>query len=225
MTTIIYSRVSTKSREDGDDQAESAARQVELCRLHASIMGWTDVVVLTDKASGFKSTRPGYQDLLARCRAGQVERVVVYNLSRLSRNVRDTLDFVEEFVRGGKVQLVSLRESIDTSTPMGLAFLGFMAIFNQLYRDQISHDTKRAIAHKKSKGERVGGHVPFGYRDEGGKLVPDPGEQDALAFMRIRREAGADLARIAEELELMGVPTKLGKKAWQPKTIARLLAS
>jgi DNA invertase Pin-like site-specific DNA recombinase len=63
---------------------------------------------------------------------------IVYDLSRLTRRVRDMVDFVEDVVERFRIKLVSIRESIDTSTPSGKAFINIAAVFSQMYRDEIA---------------------------------------------------------------------------------------
>jgi site-specific DNA recombinase len=83
--------------------------------------------------------------------------VIVYDLSRLTRRVRDMVDFVEDVVERYHVKLVSIRESNDTSTPSGKAFINIAAVFAQMCRDEIAHKTKAAMLHK-----YTGGTVAFG---------------------------------------------------------------
>lgn len=151
--------------------------------------------------------------------------VVVYHLDRLSRNVRDTLSFVEDVIQPNGVEFVSIQHDIDTSTPIGKAFLGFSAIFAQLYRDEISFKTKAALRHKQAKGEKIGGLVPFGYcLVDGFRLAPKPGEIEVLREMHHLRGTGLSLREIIRVLEARGIPTKTGKKKWNPKMVRQILA-
>ncbi|RYZ77026.1 MAG: recombinase family protein, partial [Proteobacteria bacterium] len=91
-------------------------------------------IIKDEGLSGFKANRPGFQRLQAMCRSGEINTVIVYDLSRLSRSVRDTLAFIEDVVQRHGVNFISLTQDVDTASPMGRAFLGFTSIFNQLYR-------------------------------------------------------------------------------------------
>jgi site-specific DNA recombinase len=81
--------------------------------------------------------------------------VIVYDLSRLTRWVRDMVDFVEDVVERYHIKLVSIRESIDTSTPSGKAFINIAAVFAQMYRDEIAYKTKAAMLHKQKHLTRI----------------------------------------------------------------------
>jgi site-specific DNA recombinase len=219
---IAYTRVSTLGQaEDG----ESLERQAARIRAYCEAKGLPEPEVICDEGlSGFKSNREGFQKLVALCESKQVKTVIVYDLSRLSRSVRDTLEFIEDTINKNGIEFVSLLNDIDTSTPTGKAFLGITAIFNQLYRDEIAYKTKEALSHKRAKKEKTGGTVPFGLELVGGvKLVPKPEEFETLKLMHSLRKQGLTLREIVTVLEDKGIPTKTGRAGWQPKVVMRIL--
>lgn len=218
-----YIRVSsTEQVKDG----ESLERQEEQIRAYCKFKGIEGLEILADKGlSGFKSSRPGFQELIRLCKSREVRMVIVYDLSRLSRSVRDTLAFIEDVIQKYGIEFVSIQNDIDTTTPMGKAFLGFNAIFNQLYRDEISFKTKAALKHKRGKGEKTGGHTPYGFEIVGGaKLEADPKETAVIRRIQELRAAGLSLRRIAAELQALGIPTKTGKGIWRPQVIKEMLS-
>lgn len=220
--TIGYVRCSTQGQvRDG----ESLERQVEQIRAYCHRKCLENVEIIEDAGlSGFKDNRPGFQRLLQLCRSGQVNSVVIYDLSRLSRSVRTTLAFIEDTIGKNGIEFVSIQNDIDTSTPMGRAFLGITAIFNQIFRDEISHKTKLALAHKRTKSEKTGGHVPFGFTvQHGSLLVANDSEMGTIEKIRQLRSSGNSLREIAAELELNEIKTKTGKSSWTAKVIRDLL--
>lgn len=181
-------------------------------------------MVVDEGVSGFRSSRPGFQDLLRQCRTGNVSHIVVTDLSRLSRSVRDTLQFVDEVVQKYEVRLISLTQDLDTGTPFGRAFLTFIAVFAQLYRDEIAFKTKVALAHKKAKGERYTGYLPYGFDDNGnGKLVPSEADQRLMEVATIMRIQGHSLRKIGQQLTELGFKTKTGRLTWNAKTVRDVL--
>jgi hypothetical protein len=80
------------------------------------------------------------------------------------------------------------------------------------------------MAHKKSKGERVG-TVPFGYdlASDGIALVKNSKEQASIELMSLLRQAGMSLPKIAALLTRKGIKTKQGAESWTPKTVSRLI--
>ncbi len=219
---VAYTRVSTLGQaEDG----ESLERQAARIKAYCEAKGLSEPEIICDEGlSGFKSNREGFQKLVALCESRQVSTVIVYDLSRLSRSVRDTLEFIEDTINKNGIEFISLLNDIDTSTPTGKAFLGITAIFNQLYRDEIAYKTKEALSHKRAKQEKTGGTVPFGYElvDET-RLAPLPGEYEVVKEMHQLRQQGYSLREIVGVLTEKGIPTKTGRAGWQPKVVMRIL--
>ena len=89
---IGYIRVS--SQQQVEDK-ESLERQAEKIRAYCALKGIIGLEIISDEGiSGYKtSTRKGYQTLLKLCKAGQVKTLIVYDLSRLSRSLKETLTF------------------------------------------------------------------------------------------------------------------------------------
>lgn len=219
---IAYTRVSTLGQvEDG----ESLERQASRIRAYCEAKGLPEPEMITDEGlSGFKSNRDGFQQLVSLCNSRQVKTVIVYDLSRLSRSVRDTLEFIEDTINKNGIEFVSLLNDIDTSTPTGKAFMGITAIFNQLYRDEISYKTKEALKHKSAKKEKTGGVIPFGYElADGVRLIPLPGEIETVKLIHTLRGQGCTLREIVALLNQKGILTKTGKSTWNPKVVRGIL--
>lgn len=70
--------------------------------------------------------------------------------------------------------------------------------------------TVAALRVKKSRGEKLGGHAPYGWRGEHGMLVPDQSEQAVIRLVRELRARNTTLAGIAEALEARGLRTRIG---------------
>jgi len=90
--------------------------------------------------------------------------------------------------------------------------------------------TKERLAHKRAKGEKLGGDVPFGFRavetDRGGRTVkglePEPCEQAALALARRLRAEGLTLRATADEMARQGCFGRSGAK-WNIGRLCRVL--
>jgi len=219
---LAYTRVSTVGQaEDG----ESLERQAARIRAYCEAKGLPEPeLIVDDGVSGFKSNREGFRRLVEMCERREVQTVIVYDLSRLSRSVRDTLAFVEDTINKNGIEFVSLLNDIDTSTPTGKAFLGITAIFNQLYRDEISFKTCEALSHKRAKKEKTGGLVPFGYElVDGVRLQAKPEELETVKLIHSLRQQGLTLRAIVEVLNQRGIATKTGKAKWNPKVVSAIL--
>ncbi len=219
MKAIGYVRVSTAGQaEDGISLEAQEAR----IRAWAVSKGIETVEIHVDAGLSGKRTenRPALIKALAATRKGDV--LVTYSLSRLSRSTRDAIDLSVQLERRG-VELCSLVESIDTSSPTGKFFFTVMAGLAQLERDVISQRTKAALAHKWTLKEKNGGDTPFGYTLDGERLIPHPEEQKAIRLVRDLHGKGWSLRQIAGELERRSIPTKAGKARWHPQQINVIL--
>ena len=98
---------------------------------------------------------------------------------------------------------------------------GLLDLFAAYERAVIRARTRAALAVKRSRGERVSGRAPLGYRFEGGRLAPDPAEGAVLTRVQALRARGLSLARVAAILNAEGVDCRGGR--WHVTTLARAL--
>ena len=109
--------------------------------------------IFSDKMTGATMDRPGLKRAVKVMRPG--DKLVVWRLDRLGRSTMGVLDAVKSMEAAG-IELVSMTEAIDTTTPMGRMFLTICAAFAQMERDLISERTKAGIAAHKARGGRMG---------------------------------------------------------------------
>lgn len=220
---IGYIRVS--SQQQVEDK-ESLERQAEKIKAYCALKGINNLEIISDEGiSGYKtSTRKGYQTLLKLCKAGQVKTLIVYDLSRLSRSLKETLTFFDDVIKKQKIEFVSLCNDIDTTTSTGILFFQLLGVFNEFYRNDIATKTKNALGHKKNKQEKTGGTVPFGYTPGlKGKLFEYPKEQEAIYLMMSLKQEGLSYRAIARELENKGIKTKTGGLKWYGNTVKDII--
>lgn len=147
--TFGYARVSTED--------QSASMQVDALRK----AGVSDDCIYVEKASGGTMSRPVLARLLKKLRSG--DTLIIWKLDRLGRTVLGVLEAVEKLDREG-VTLKSLRESIDTKSPIGRAVLSILATMAQLERDMVSERTRAGMEVAKAQGAKFGkAHYIRGY--------------------------------------------------------------
>jgi len=88
--------------------------------------------VFSDKESGVKTERPGWQQLMDYIREGDI--LVITELSRMTRSLKHLLQVVEDLNNKG-IGIISLREHIDTSTATGRCFVSIMGAISQMERE------------------------------------------------------------------------------------------
>jgi len=217
-----YLRVST------DEQAESGySLQMQRERITAQIQakGWTLYDVYEDAGqSGGKLDRPQLQRMLQDIERGNIQAVVVYKLDRLSRKQRDTMYLIEDIFMQGNVELVSISESLDTSSPTGRAMIGMLSVFAQLERDTITERLSGGRKQKAKTGGYSGGNSPIGYNTERGSktLHTDSDKTEAIKKVFELNKKGYKLQEIADRLNAEGHTTKQGAR-FTPTQIMRIL--
>lgn len=223
MNAVKYTRVSTTKQ---GTEGVSLEVQSEKINSYANYKGLllSNSRKFSDTISGSgKVEREGFDRMLHEIDTNDsIKHVIVYSLSRFTRSTRELLDFVDKYVLTGRVELHSVVENLDTSSPTGRFMLKVMGAMNELEREQIVERTQAAIDHKRSKGEKLGGYVPYGYTVEGKSLVLHPDEQATITTMRTLYEEGNSFNGIARVLNEAGVLSR-NKVQWSHVTVSRVL--
>ena len=105
--------------------------------------------VYIDKMSGKNTDRPQLRKMMSFVREG--DTVIVESISRFARNTRDLLDLVEQLTKK-KVEFVSKKEAIDTTTPTGKFMLTIFGAVAELEREYILQRQREGIAIAKENG-------------------------------------------------------------------------
>lgn len=109
--------------------------------------------VYIEKASGKNANRAELKAMMDFVREGDI--VVVESISRFARSTRDLLTLVEELTQK-KVEFISQKESIDTTTPQGRFMLTVFGAMAELEREQTLQRQKEGIAAAKEAGKYKG---------------------------------------------------------------------
>ncbi len=156
-------------------------RQHSRLQAEAARRGWC--FEWYEDAEGHKSGRheqgrPGWLTLRSQLDRADVVGIGVESLSRATRSVRDLYNLLHE-LEGRDKFLISLKEQIDTSSAMGRAFVGFVAIMNQLESDLASERMAANIEYKRTEKGRHWGRTPFGCEREGPDHILIPSKDGA----------------------------------------------
>lgn len=207
----VYTRVSTDAQ--GEDGKVSLPEQERMAKACIESKGWSYIRTYEDNGySGRTTDRPALQQMLSDIVKGEIDAIVIYKLDRLSRKQRDTLSIIEEFLLKNKVDLVSLSETLDTSSPWGRAMIGVLSSFNQLESENIAERTKMGRYATAREGGYAGGKPPLGYRAVEGHLVIVPNEAEIVRKVFSLRKEGKTLQGIADELNKLGYRSKKGNE-------------
>ena len=135
----------------------------------------------------------------------------------------DALETTKLFDKWG-VSFHSIEETLDTQSAMGRFFFTLTAALAEMERRIIGERTKAALSHKRSRNEKTGGDIPYGYDlTPAGFLIKNETEQKVIRVMRKLNKDGYSLRKICRELENAEYPTRRGNLVWHPQTISDIL--
>ncbi len=221
-------RVATYARVSTQEQVEGTSLDFQEIQLAANckLQGWTVINSYADPGfSGKDGNRPGLERLLSDAKIGLFDRVLVYKLDRLARNLRLLLE-IEQKLRAYGVSLASVKESVDTSTGTGKMMFQMFGMIAEWERDTIIERTRSGTLQRYRDGCWAGGKAPFGYvyNKVTRKLAID--ESGARIVRRIYSEygEGKTLYGISEGLNKDKVPGR-GKtcKGWRQTAVREVL--
>ncbi|QIK70691.1 recombinase family protein [Erysipelothrix sp. HDW6C] len=161
----IYCRVSTDDQaENGFNLREQEERITQYIKAFSEDFNEDTKRYIDGGASAKDLKRPEMTKLIDAIRSGEISKVIIHNLDRLTRSMKDLIFLIELFEEYD-VQLYSLKEKIDTQTAIGRFFVSVIILIAQWEREAISERTKRGVDQSALEGNYPrGGKPPLGYR-------------------------------------------------------------
>jgi len=209
-----YVRVST----DGEEQLQSFQSQMEYYTDKISKnKDWAFVGIYSDEAiTGTKTAkREGFLNMIDDCMNGLVDVVLTKSISRFSRNLVDTLQYVRMLKDKG-VAIIFEKENINTlsmESEMALALLSTLA---QNEVESLSANVKMGIKMKMKRGELMGfnGCLGYNYHQEDKSISINDEEAEIVRWVFERYNQGYGAYTIAKDLVRLGKKNKKGEVKW-----------
>ena len=234
LPAALYARVSRKEQEDN----YSVPSQFR--KMHAKIekLGWRSTFEKTDVKSGGNLERKGLDEIRELARKGLIRGLLVYDLDRLSRSLRDGLNLIDEF-RACGVAVQSCKQNLDDEDAEDEATESFWDA--QKERKKIRERTMRGRAEKAEEGGLPYSQVPYGYeyvygvRERGKEHRASTAvilEAEATIVRQVfaLRASGKSYYSIATWLNTAGVKTRnVGRpegappSRWSKQTVLQML--
>ena len=177
---VLYARVSTND--------QTTENQLRALREHAKRAGWQIVGEFTDHAvSGTREKRPGLDALMADARRRRFDLIAVAALDRLGRNLRHLVTLLDE-LQHLSIGLVSLREALDLTSPIGRAMFALVGVLAEVERAWIVERTHAGLRRARAQGKRLGRP----------RVITDPGKLRQLLANGTSDRAVARAFKVSE---------------------------
>ncbi len=222
LAAAIYARQSRVR----DVAYSSCQSQIDMCRELAASRGWSITQVYSDEGHSSETIdRPQMSRLIASIETGDVRRLVVYSLDRLTRRMLHFQELLKLFERHS-VTLTVVNDPSFSDNATGRLMANIIAAANEFQLDLTKERMADMRAAYKRDGKRVAGRVPFGYQtDPATKQLVVNEEQAcrvhdffALAAGGSRPSDLAGLANLQRWPDQKGEPGK-----WTARRILKLL--
>ena len=158
---LRLSRESTSYRGEGSMSLEN--QQAMLSKFISMMPGWVEKrTYVDDGASGGNFNRQGFQDMMTDVRSGEINLVLVQDLSRFGRNYLEAGKYLEEELPSLDCRFVALSDGIDTEDGEN-DIMPFLNALNDHYLKNLSDRIKSVLTAKAKDGQKLSGVVPYGY--------------------------------------------------------------
>ena len=182
---ILYGRLSQEDDRLGD--SNSIINQRLLLEKYATDNGFENTMFLADDGySGTNFERPSWKKIVEMIEAGEVETLIVKDLSRLGREYLQVGYYTEIYLPQKGVRFIAVNDSVDSLVESSNDFNPIRNWANELHAKESSKKVRAVKKLQAERGERLGGRAPYGYRKKDNdtkEIVPD--EETAAVVKRI----------------------------------------
>ena len=200
--TALYERLSRD--DDLTGESNSITNQKKYLEDYARKNGFENICHFTDDGfSGVNFNRPGFQSLIKEVEAGNVETLIVKDMSRLGRNYLQVGFYTEVLFPQKNVRFLAINNSIDSNNASDNDFAPFLNIMNEWYAKDTSNKIKAIFDARMKDGKRCSGSIPYGYNrlpSDKQTLVVDPVASEVVKRIFLLANDGKSTRAIAEIL-------------------------
>ena len=169
--------------------------------------------------------REDFNRMLADCRKGRIDKILVKSVSRFARNTKDCLATLRELTALG-VSVYFEKENLNTETLTTELMVSVSGALAQQESVSIGQNQRQSYKRRMEWGEFITCTAPLGYRLVGGKnLEIEETGAETVRWIFDSYLAGFSTKWIAEEMGKRQIPTPLGLDVWHEQTVNKILAN
>ncbi len=190
-SVALYIRLSQEDSDNGTEKQESNSVTSQKTLLNEFIEEHDDLIVfdtyIDDGFTGTDFNRPSFQRLLEDMRNGNINCVIVKDLSRLGRNYIEVGNYIEQVFPLFNIRFIAINDSVDSfrnPASTNTILVPFKNLINDEYCRDTSIKIRTSLNGKKKKGEFIGAFPSYGY-------IKDPKDKHKL----IIDEVAADIVK------------------------------
>lgn len=249
--TGIYLRLSQGDEDiDGWEKQESNSISNQRLLLEGFIDANDDLklvdVFVDDGYTGSNFNRPEFKRMMASMEAGNLDCIMVKDLSRLGRERIGVDELILKTFKQHGVRFIAVSDNYDSLTANRgetHTIIPFKNLMNEQYNNDTSIKVRASQQVKRMNGQFIGAFAPYGYKkseDNKNLLVPDPYAAGVVQGIFAKKLAGVSAMGIAKILNKNGVlsPSEykakcgekyntsfkgVGQSKWSAKTVIRIL--
>ena len=253
-SVALYIRLSQEDEDNGVEKQESNSVTSQKTLLNEFVDTYDDLIIydtyIDDGFTGTDFNRPSFQRLLEDIKNGNINCVIVKDLSRLGRNYIEVGNYIEQVFPLFNIRFIAINDSVDSfKNPASINTI--LVPFKNLINDEYARDTsikiRTSLNGKKKKGEFIGAFPAYGY-------IKDPKNKNKLIIDEVAAEIvrkiynwhvkeGLGKVSICHKLNDMGIINPTGHKrlelgqnynnyvskdneyTWTPSTIRNILSN
>lgn len=216
LRVAIYLRLSA---EDGD-KAESNSISNQRTLIHEYLKCHEEFSLvkefIDDGYSGTNFDRPGFQAMMQMLEKGEIDCVIVKDLSRLGRDFSGVLRYVERIFPQMGIRFIAINDGYDSAEAQEqILAVRMKSLINDIYPADTSRSVSANLLAKMRNGECVSPFTVYGYMknpENKNQLIPDPYAGEIVKDIFKWSLEGYNRSDIAEKLECLGILTPLEYK-------------
>jgi len=198
-TVVGYARVSTK-----DQSLERQLNGIYDYAERTFDLDAGDVHIYRDKSTGTSVDRSGYQEMMNAVDAGDVDAIVVFEVSRVARSIRDlsrTADRVRD--AGAALHVVSEGFVVDADDddPYQRALFQMLGVFAELEANIRQKNVAEGIAARRANDDYHHGRPPLGFEKDDGRLLEGPEYHRVVSVLEEVARGDLSKRQAAKELD------------------------